>query len=104
MRVVLTRAALRELEDIADRISQDDPVRAESFVAELQSKCMALATQHAMFPILPGYTASGLRRRVHRRYSIFYEVGQDTVTVLHVVHGARDYIRVVFADQGDTDR
>jgi len=33
----------------------------------------------------------GVRRRVFGNYAVFYRAEADRVTVLHVLHGARDY-------------
>jgi hypothetical protein len=39
-----------------------------------------------------------LRRRLHGSYLIFFDIGPDAVEVLPIVHGARDYAQVVFAN------
>lgn len=36
------------------------------------------------------YAEHGIRHRVHGSYLIFYCVEPDSVTVLHVLHGAMD--------------
>jgi plasmid stabilization system protein ParE len=36
---------------------------------------------------------------VHGSYLIFYRVGDERVTVIHVLHGVRDYEAVLFPDE-----
>ncbi len=40
--------------------------------------------------------AQGIRRRLHRNYLIFYRVETDKLVVLHVLHGARDHVPILF--------
>lgn len=40
-----------------------------------------------------------MRRRVHGADLIFYRIGEDAVEVLHILHGARDYERILFSDE-----
>ena len=51
------------------------------------------------FPLLPDWEDRGVRRRSHGNYLIFYRVHADQVEVLHVLHGARDYERILFPDE-----
>lgn len=50
------------------------------------------------FPRLPQRPAVDLRRRVHGNYLIFYRVSGESVEILHVLHGAMDYERVLFPE------
>jgi plasmid stabilization system protein ParE len=47
VKVRLSAQAEAELETIGDRIAQDDPARAESFVVELREACLGLANSRA---------------------------------------------------------
>lgn len=96
MKVVFTAAARRDLEAVADFIAADDAASALAFVAELREACEGLATLMRRFPLVPRYAALGIRRRVHGNYLIFYRIRGDTVEILHVLHGAMDYERVLF--------
>ena len=99
MRVVVTEAALADLIRIGRTIAQDAPTRAEIFVAELYDRCRRLADMPRAYPLLPNWEDSGVRRRVHGAYLIFYRIGDDTVEVLHILHGAQDYQRILFPDE-----
>ena len=91
MIVRITAEAEGDIEAIGDFIARDDPMRAARFVAELREDCLGLADFPERFPLLAGYEAQGIRRRLHGNYLIFYLVDLDAVTVLHVLHGAQDY-------------
>lgn len=96
MIVRLTRAAERDLEEIADRIAADNPQRAVSFVHELRGACLGLADFPDRFPLVPRYQRHGIRRRVHGNYLIFYRPEPEAVVVLHILHGAMDYAALLY--------
>ena len=98
MKVVLTEEARSDLEQIGDYIAQDNPVRAASFVQELIDKARQLGELPSGFPLLPRYERIGIRRRTHGNYAIFYRVETDRVSVIHILHGARDYEAVLFPE------
>lgn len=91
MKVVLTAEALGDLEQIGDYIARDDPSRAASFVDELIGKARELGELPRGFPLVPRYEHLGIRRRAHGNCLIFYRVKADQVSVIHILHGARDY-------------
>ena len=91
MIVRLTAAAESDLEQIADYIAQDNPKRALSFVLALRDKCLSLADAPYGFPLVTRYERHGIRRRVYGNYLIFYRVDGDYISVIHVLHGARDF-------------
>jgi addiction module RelE/StbE family toxin len=98
MKVVITTDALNDLEEIGDYIARDNPERARSFVAELVAKAQGLADIPKGFPLVPRYAGFGIRRRAHGAYLIFYRVEESRVTVIHILHGARDYEALLFPE------
>jgi len=54
-----------------------------------------LADMPRRFQIVPGHERAQVRRRPHGDYLILYHVLNDTIEVLHVIHGARDYQRLL---------
>ena len=98
MIVRLSAEAERDLERIGDRIAQDNPERALSFLGELRAKCRGLADFPDRFPLVPRYEKHGVRHRVHGNYLIFYRARADEVVVLHVLHGAMDYAAILFPE------
>lgn len=98
MIVYLSAEAEFDLEAIADHIARDNPRRALTFISELREKCLGLGDLPERFPLVPRYEAAGVRRRVHGSYLIFYRIEANTVVILHVLHGARDYDDVLSED------
>jgi toxin ParE1/3/4 len=98
MRVILTDEAEADFERLGDYIAADNPRRAASFVRELQERCYELANMPLAYPLLAHHGDTGIRRRSHGRYGIFYRVNEDTVEVLHVLNSAQDVDRILFSD------
>jgi plasmid stabilization system protein ParE len=89
MIVEFTAAAEADLESIGDYIARDNPVRGLSFVREL-------ADMPEAWPVVPRFEHHGIRRRVHGRYLIFYRIGADRITVLHILNGAMNVEAILF--------
>jgi toxin ParE1/3/4 len=66
-RLLLSPRTAADLEEIADYIARDNPVRAASFVAELEATCRAVAASPQLYPARSDL-APGLRMAVHGRY------------------------------------
>lgn len=98
MKVVITADALNDLEQIGDYIARDNPERARTFVAELLTKAQGLSNLPKGFPLVPRYADHGIRRRAHGAYLIFYRIEEARVTVIHILHGARDYEALLFPE------
>lgn len=98
MKVRLTHRAEADLEHIADFTARDNPSRAKTFIEELYERCITLGDMPQAFPLIPRYETFGVRRRPHGDYLILYTVAGETVTVLRVLHGARDYVHLLFPE------
>jgi toxin ParE1/3/4 len=89
VKVILSPGALADLREIGDFIRQHNLDAAASFVARLKARCVDLGT----FPnagrkrdeVKPGY-----RSVAEGDYLIFYQVYENAVEILHVIHGKRD--------------
>lgn len=99
MMVHLTIEAENDLERIGDFIAEDNPVRAISFVQELREKCLSLSDMARAFPLMPSYERSGIRRRPHGDYLIFYRAEEESVVIIHVLHGAMDFEPILSTDR-----
>uniref|UniRef100_UPI0035CB849A type II toxin-antitoxin system RelE/ParE family toxin n=1 Tax=uncultured Sphingomonas sp. TaxID=158754 RepID=UPI0035CB849A len=71
-------------------IARDHPARAATFLQELRQTCRDLLAFPQAYPIDPRYLPIEVRRRSHGRYIIFYRIGQDRLTIVGIVHSARD--------------
>ncbi|MGX1101518.1 type II toxin-antitoxin system RelE/ParE family toxin [Amorphus sp. MBR-141] len=98
MKVVITQAAWDNMLHIGAWIKSDNPARADTFVAELHAQCEALGHAPKGYPLVPGWEHLGIRRRPFGDYLIFYRIAHERIEVLHVVHGARAYERILFPD------
>lgn len=91
MRVVLTKEALADLDEIGRWIARDDPGRADRFVDALERRCAALSRHPKRYPVAHLTGSEEIRKRGFRRYLIFFRVERDAVDILRIVHGARDW-------------
>ena len=48
------------------------------------------------FPLIARHAHEGIRRRVSGDYLIFYRVETGTVSIVRILHGARDYEPLLF--------
>jgi toxin ParE1/3/4 len=89
IRVIFSPEADTDLEQIADYIAADNPVRAVTFVEELKRKALNTRFAPQAYPRrddLPGE----LRMAVHRPYNILFRVSKERIEIARIVHGARD--------------
>ena len=91
MKLALTDEARRALTEIGDCIARDSRERALTFVKELRSAMSILLERPQAFPIVPRYAHLGIRRRLYGNYLIFYRYDDAQVSIVRVLHGARDY-------------
>lgn len=98
MKVIVTEAAWADIAAIGRTIAADSPSRAEAFLEELYERCLGIRRMPKAYPLVPGYEASGIRRRVYGNYMIFYRIHSGKVEILHILHGARDYERILFPE------
>lgn len=98
MKVVLTEAAWADMFNIGLAIRKHNASRAASFVDELYDRCKELGDLPYAYPLLRDHEATGIRRRVHGNYLIFYRVEGDAVQIVHILRGAMDYEQVLFPE------
>jgi len=98
MSVRITALAEADLEQIGNFIAESSPLRAESFVAEIVERCLGLAVQPKRYPVLTVRQGREIRRCPFGSYLIFYAVLGSDVEIEHIVHSARDYMRILFPE------
>ena len=103
MNVFFTGPARRDLVEIGEYISCENPERAATFVAELVASCNRLSQLARAFALVPQLARQGIRKHRHGRNLIFYRIRAhpDSVEILRVVHGARDYMRLLLPDDSN---
>ena len=90
--------AADDVEQIEAYVARDSAV----YAARLINGIIDAVEQLAEFPILgrqvPEFQREDLRELVHRAYRIVYLYQDDVVTIVRVVHGARD-LHYLFAGE-----
>jgi toxin ParE1/3/4 len=89
MSVQFSFEASRDLEEIKDYISQDNPDAADRLILVVREKCELLSQQPGI-----GRDRSDILSRLRGfpvgNYVIFYQPTNDGIAVVRVFHGARD--------------
>jgi toxin ParE1/3/4 len=91
MKVIVHEAAARDLDDILDWISRDNPRAAAELVRRILARIDRLAIPGLSHIGRPGLL-EGTRELIEAPYVIVYEVDEPAgeISVLAIVHGARD--------------
>jgi toxin ParE1/3/4 len=97
--VVITAAAESDPEEIATYVAEQSSRNALNLVRELRARCQSLADAPRGYPLVPRYENVGIRRRPFGNFLIFYRVGAEAIEVIHILHGARDYERLLFPEE-----
>lgn len=95
--VIVSREAIEDIVRIGEHIAKQNPTRALSFTAELYDKCRSLGEMPEAYERLGFRSSPDIRRRVYGQYIIFYAVMAERLEVLHVLHGAQDYKKLLSA-------
>ncbi|HEX4298810.1 MAG TPA: type II toxin-antitoxin system RelE/ParE family toxin [Devosia sp.] len=98
MEVRITATAEAELEAISSFIGEDNPARAESFGRELLDRCFGLSAHPRRYPVATVWAGREFRRCRHGNYLIFYSIVNGDLVINHIVHSARDYVRLLFPE------
>ena len=97
-----TITAGEDLREIEEYISRDSPVYAVRMV----DRIIESVEQLELFPqsgrMVPEFEREDLRELICRPYRIVYLHHDDEVTVIRVVHGARDLYRLARLEPWDT--
>ena len=95
MRVLLwTEPALDDLDAIFEFISKDSEYYANSFVNEIITHTEKLLIFPEMGRMVPEYGQKYVREIIFQTYRIIYQLAQDRILVLTVVHGRRDLLEL----------
>lgn len=97
MRLTLTPLAEQDLEAIGDYIAADNPNRAVSFIRELRDQCQRISANPLGYR-LRSELGEDVRSCAHHNYVIFFAVTVEDVTIVRVLHGARDFPSIFASD------
>lgn len=97
----LTAAA--DLQDIEDFVARDSPVYAVRLVDGIVQAVERLEPFPLSGRVVPEFEREDLREVLFSSYRIVYLVEEETVvTILRVVHGARDMLRLAEREPWET--
>lgn len=94
MRLLITPLAVFDLEEIGDYIAKDNPIRVGTFVAELRAHCEKICLNPAGYRRRPELS-DDFRSCAHGNYMIFFEFTTEQVTIVRILHSARDIPEVL---------
>jgi toxin ParE1/3/4 len=89
-RVVWTETAWIDLESIATFIARDSPSYAASFVREICDYARGLSRMAMRGRVVPEIGDKQIRELIVKSYRLIYRVERSRVSVLTLVHSARD--------------
>ena len=89
MRLVLSRLALAELDDILGYLSERSPLGAKHVEARIRRAFDHIARYPAAAERVDERPAVRRLPLARYPYVIYYELGTETVTILRILHGAR---------------
>ena len=91
-KLLWTEPSLEDLDAIFDFISKDSEYYASSFVNEIITHAEKLLIFPEMGRMVPEYGQKYVREIIFQTYRIIYQLAQDRILVLTVVHGRRDLL------------
>lgn len=89
-KVKWTSVAWNDLEFLADFISKDSSYYAASFVQEIKMASRSLKTFAERGRVVPEFGRPDVRELFVGNYRLIYQVTQEIVSILALVHGSRD--------------
>lgn len=87
---IWTEPAVEDLRELHDYIARDSAVYASRFVERIISAAEKLSDHPRLGRIVPEATDENIRELIYRTYRIIYRVSTHRVSILAVIHGARD--------------
>ena len=87
--VIWAHEALDDIEAIADYIARDSPSHARRVVESLFELSDSLVDFPRAGRVVPELNDGNVRERFLYSYRLIYEIGEDRIAVLAVIHGAR---------------
>jgi toxin ParE1/3/4 len=91
--IVWTPGARNDLDEIVTYITRDSSSSAIAFLEEVLNSSESLMTLSERGRIVPELADPQVRELFVKSYRLFYEIQQDEVHVLGILHGAREFKR-----------
>lgn len=94
-KVVWTESAWQDLEGIASFIAKDSPHYARAVMQEARDASRSLTLLAERGHIVPEFGDRAIRELFIFNYRLIYKVHSETVSILALVHGARDLFQLL---------
>ena len=88
--VIWTQSAADDLEQMADYIAKDSPYYASTFVQTVLDLSRSLDRFPRRGRITPEFGDPEIRELLIGNYRLIYKVGETDISILGLVHGARN--------------
>jgi toxin ParE1/3/4 len=100
-RYTLSDSARRDIDEVWEYIAQDNVDAANRVIEKVYERLLLLANAPHLGAIFPAISET-IRHTTVGKYVIFYEPREAEVSVLRVLHGARDFT-TLFQDKPPED-
>lgn len=90
--VAWAETAWRDLERIADYISEDSPGYAAAFARRVREHARSLEEMAERGRVVPELEEPAVRELIVGSYRLIYEIESADVNILGLIHGARDLV------------
>ncbi len=87
--LIWSEEALSDIESIADYISRDSLYHAQQVVERIVELGESLPAQPRLGRVVPELDSSTVRERFVYSYRLIYEIKDDVIHILAVIHGKR---------------
>ncbi len=95
MKIEWTEPAIESLQAIEDYIALDSKFYAKVFVEKIIKQVDKLKEFPVIGKIVPEYKKDDIREILFGNYRIVYHLYPDSVVILNIIHGSRDFIKVM---------
>ena len=93
--LIITEAAKADLDEIYDFIALDSEIAADRFVTDLVADLHRIALL-GVTGAARDWIRPGLRLHVFGKYCAYFRADKHDLTVIRIVHGARDVDTIIF--------
>ena len=98
-KLIWTEPALNDLQAIYDYISKDSEYYASIFIGEIIESAEKLTDFPEIGRIVPEYQQEDIREILVQSYRVIYQLEQNRILILTVIHGRRDLTKLMELDE-----
>jgi len=102
-RLIWSVAAADDLHSIAEYIARDSPRYAEAVADKILALTRSLPRHPRLGRVVPEFGREDVRERFVFSYRVIYQVRQDAIVIVNVIHGRRLYSPDAAGLPGDSE-